>query len=264
MCGSLPLSLPPTTEPITPTTDVCRAAPSILRKRRPAVTSTVTTYKLPIPSATAAPPQPPRLLPPPPPYGLPPGITTEAFAGATNATFSVETPNAAVNCFKWVPASLHTNEPSGPTLSVDGGKTALPIVGCHFIAESGVVAVYKLKDTDNNFVNLNAFCRLITHYRAPRRGAFGEMFAPWSASKLIVPFEQHLYNNFIIPSAVYDELKHPLSTPDMKAKRYLQFFMGSSLHEIVRLLKVMQTFYQTTEALNLCLESFRRIGVKLD
>ena len=189
---TLPVSLPPTTEPITPTTDVCRAAPTILGKRRPAVTSTVTTYKLPIPSATAAPPQPPCLLPPPPPYGLPPGITAEAFAGATNATFSVETPKAAVNCCKWVPASLHTNEPSGPTLRVDRGKTTLPIVGCHFIAESGVVAVYKLKDTDNNFVNLNAFRRLITHYRAPLRGAFGEMFAPWSASKLIVPFERHL------------------------------------------------------------------------
>ena len=124
--------------------------------------------------------------------------------------------------------------------------------------------MYKLKDTDNNFVNLNAFRRLITHYRAPLRGDFGEMFAPWSASKLIVPFERHLYNNFIIPSAVYDEFKHPLSTPDMKAKWYLQFFMGSSLHEIVSLLNVMQTFYQTTEALKLCLESFRRIGVKLD
>ena len=69
---TLPVSLPPTTEPINPTTDVCRAAPTILRKRRPDVTSTVTTYKLPIPLATAAPPQPPRLLPPPPPYGLPP------------------------------------------------------------------------------------------------------------------------------------------------------------------------------------------------
>ena len=161
---TLPVSLPPTTKPITPTTDVCRAAPTILGKHHPAVTSTVTTYKLPIPSATAAPPQPPRLLPPPPPpYGLPPGITAEAFAGATNATFSVETPNAAVNCCEWVPASLHTNEPSGPTLRVDGGKTALPIVGYHFIAESGVVAVYKLKDTDNNFVNLNAFRRIITH-----------------------------------------------------------------------------------------------------
>ena len=67
---TLPVSLPPTTEPITPTADVCRAAPIILRKRRPAVTSTVTTYMVPIPSAAAAPPQPPHLLPPhllPPP-----------------------------------------------------------------------------------------------------------------------------------------------------------------------------------------------------
>ena len=58
---TLPVSLPPTT-------DVCRAAPSILRKRRPAVTSTTTSYKLPIPSVTAAHPHPP----PPPPCGLPP------------------------------------------------------------------------------------------------------------------------------------------------------------------------------------------------
>ena len=58
----LPVSLPPTT-------DVCRAAPNILRKRRPATTSTTTSYKLPIPSVTAA-----RPHPPPPPYGLPPGI----------------------------------------------------------------------------------------------------------------------------------------------------------------------------------------------
>ena len=63
---------------------------------------------------------------------------------------------------------------------------------------------------------------------------------------------------------MYDELNHPLSTPDMKAKRYLQFFMGSSLQEIVRLLNVMQKFYQTTDALKLCLESFKRCGVKLD
>ena len=256
---TLPVSLPPTTEPITPTTDVCRAAPNILGKRRPATTSTVTSYKLPIPSVTAAPPH-----PPPPPCGLPPGITAEGYAGATNATFSVETPNAVVNHCKWVPASLHTSEASGATLRVDGGKTSLPIVGCHFIAESGVVAVYKLKDTDNNFINLDAFRRLITHYRRELRGAFGGMFAPWSASKLIVPFERHLYNNFIIPSAVYDELKHPLSTPDMKAKRYLQFFMTSNLREIVGLLNVMQTFYQTTQALKLCLDTFRRVGVKLD
>ena len=260
---TLPLSLPPTTKPITPTTDVCREAPTILGKCRPAVTSTVTSYKLPIPSAAEAPPQPPRLLPPPPPYALPPGITAETLAAATNATFSVETPNA-VNCCEWVPASLHTNQPSGPTLRVDGGKTSIPIVGCHFISESGVLAVDKLKELDNNFVNLNAFRRIITHYRAALRGAFGEMFSPWSSSKLILPFERHLYDNFIIPSAVYDELKHPLSTPDMKAKRHLQFFMGSSLQEIVRLLNVMQTFYQTTDALKLCLESFRRIGVKLD
>ena len=260
---TLPLSLPPTTEPITPTTDDCQAAPAILGKRRPDVTSTVTSYKLPIPSAAAAPPQPPRLLPPPPPYGLPPGITAEALAAATNATFSVETLNA-VNCCEWVPASLHTNQPPGPTLRVDGGKTSMPIVSCHFIAESAVLAVYKLKELDNNFVNLNAFRRIITHYRSALRGAFGEMFSPWSSSKLIVPFECHLYNNFIIPSAVYDELKHPLSTPDMKAKRYLQFFRGSSLQEIVRLLNVMQTFYQTTDALKLCLEPFRRIVVKLD
>ena len=257
------MTLPPTTEPITPTTDVCRAAPAILRKLRTAVTSTVTSYKLPIPSAAAAPPQPPRLLPPPPPYGLPPGITAEALAAATNATFSVETPNA-VNCCEWVPASLHTNQLSGPTFRVDGGKTSMTIVSCHFIAESGMLALYKLKELDNNFVNLNAFRRIITHYRAALRGAFGEMFSPWSSSKLIVPFERHLYNNFIIPSAVYDELKQPLSTPDMKAKWYLQFFMCSSLQEIVRLLNVMQTFYQTTDALKLCLESFRPIGVKLD
>ena len=250
---TLPVSLPPTT-------DVCRAAPNILRKRGPAATSTTTSYKLPIPSVTAAPPHPP----PPPPCGLPPGITAEGFAGATNATFSVEAPNAVVNRCKWVPASLHTSEASGATLRLDGGKTTLPIVGCHFIAESGVVAVYKLKDTDNNFVNLDAFRRLITHHRKELLGAFGGMFAPWSASKLIIPFERHLHNNFIIPSAVYDELKHPLSTPDMKAKRYLQFFMISNLHDIVGLLNVMQTFYQTTQALKLCLDTFRRVGIKLD
>ena len=185
---TLPVSLPPTTEPITPTTDVCRAAPTILEKCRAAVTSTVTSYKLPIPSAAAAPPQPPRLLPPPPPYALPPCITAETLAAATNGTFSVETPNAVIFC-EWVPASLHTDQPSGPTLRVDGGKTSMPIVGCHFISESGVLAVYKLKELDNNFVNLKAFCRIITHYRAALRGAFGEMFSPWSSSKLIVPFE---------------------------------------------------------------------------
>ena len=203
---TLPVSLPPTT-------DVCRAAPNILRKRRPATTSTTTSYKLPIPSVTAARPHPP----PPPPCGLPPGITDEGFAGATNATFSVEAPNAVVNRCKWVPASLHTSEASGTTLRLDGGKTTLPIVGCQFITESGVVAVYKLKDTDNNFVNLDAFRQLITHHRKELLGAFGGMFAPWSTSKLIIPFERHLHNNFIIPSAVYDELKHPLNTPDMKA-----------------------------------------------
>ena len=74
---------------------------------------------------------------------------------ATNATFSGETPNP-VNFREWVPASLHTNQPLGPTLRVDGGKTSMPIVGCHFISESGVLAVYKLKELDNNFVNLNA------------------------------------------------------------------------------------------------------------
>ena len=247
---TLPVSLPPTT-------DVCRAAPNILRKRGPAATSTTTSYKLPIPSVTAAPPH-------PPPCGLPPGITAEGFAGATNARFSVEAPNAVVNRCKWVPASLHTSEASGATLRLDGGKTTLPIVGCHFIAESGVVAVYKLKDTDNNLVNLDAFRRLITHHRKELVGAFGGMFAPWSASKLIIPFERHLHNNFIIPSVVYDELKHPLSTPDMKAKRYLQFFKISNLHEIVGLLNVMQTFYQTTQALRLCLDTFRRLGIKLD
>ena len=78
----------------------------------------------------------------------------------------------------------------------------------------------------------------------------GEMFSPWSSSKLIVPFERHLYNNFIIPGALYDELNHPLSSPGMKDKRYLQFFIGSSLQEIVRLLNVMQKFYQTTDALS--------------
>ena len=250
---TLPVSLPPTT-------DVCRAAPNILRKRRSAATSTTTSYKLPIASVTAAPPH----RPPPPPCGLPPGITAEGFAGATNARFSVEAPNAVVNRCKWVPASLHTSEASGATLRLDGGKTTLPIVGCHFIAESGVVAVYKLKDTDNNFVNLDAFRRLITHHRKELLGAFGGMFAPWSASKLIIPFERHLHNNFIIPSAVYDELKHPLSTPDMKAKRYLNYFMISNLHEIVGLLNVMQTFYQTTQALWLCLDTFRRVRIKLD
>ena len=153
---------------------------------------------------------------------------------------------------------------SGATLRLGGGKTTLPIVGCHFIAESGVVAVYKLKDTDNNFVNLNAFHRLITHHRKDLLGAFGEMFAPWSASKLIIPFERHLHNNFIIPSAVYDELKHLLSTPDMKAKRYFKIFMISNLHQIVGLLNVMQTFYQTTQALWLCLDTFTRVGIKLD
>ena len=250
---TLPVSLPPTT-------DVCRAAPNILRKRRPAATSTTTSYKLPIPSVTAAPPHPP----PPPPCGLTPGITAEGFAGATNARFSVEVPNAVVNRCKWVPASLHTSEASGATLRLDGGKTTLPIVGCHFIAESGVVAVYKLKDTDNNSVNLDAFRRLITHHRKELLGAFSGMFAPWSASKLIIPFERHLHNNFIIPSAVYDELKHPLSTPDMKAKRYFKFFMISNLHEIIGLLNVMQTFYQTTQALWLCLDTFRRVRIKLD
>ena len=250
---TLPVSLPPTT-------DVCRAAPTILGKRRPAATSTTTSYKLPIASVTAAPPH----RPPPPPCGLPPGITAEGFAGATNARFSVEVPNAVVNRSKWVPASLHTSEASGATLRLGGGKTTLPIVGCHFIAESGVVAVYKLKDTDNNFVNLNAFRRLITHHRKDLLGAFGEMFAPWSASKLIIPFERHLHNNFIIPSAVYDELKHPLSTPDMKAKRYFKIFMISNLHQIVGLLNVMQTFYQTTQALWLCLDTFTRVGIKLD
>ena len=229
---TLPVSLPPTT-------DVCRAAPNILRKRRPAVTSTTTSYKLPIPSVTAAPPHP---RPPPP----------------------VEVPNAVVNRCKWVPASLHTSEASGATLHLDGGKTTLPIVGCHFIPESRVVAVYKLKDTDNNFVNLDAFRRLITHHRKELLGAFGGMFAPWSASKLIIPFERHLHNNCIIPSVVYDELKHPLSTPDTKAKRYLEFFMMSNLHEIVGLLNVMQTFYQTTQALWLCLDTFRRVRIKLD
>ena len=249
---TLPVSLPPTT-------DVCRAAPNILRKRRSAATSTTTSYKLPIASVTAAPPN-----RPPPPCGLPPGITAEGFAGATNARFSVEAPNAVVNRCKWVPASLHTSEASGATLRLDGGKTTLPIVGCHFIAESGVVAVYKLKDTDNNFVNLDAFRQLITHHRKELLGAFGGMFAPWSASKLIIPFERHLHNNFIIPSAVYDELKHPLSTPDMKAKRYLNYFMISNLHEIVGLLNVMQTFYQTTQALRLCLDTFRRVRITLD
>ena len=252
---TLPVSLPPTT-------DVCRAAPNILRKRRSAATSTTTSYKLPIASVTAAPPH-----RPPPPCGLPPGITAEGFAGATNARFSVEAPNAVVNRCKWVPASLHTSEASGATLRLDGGKTTLPIVGCHFIAESGVtgvVAVYKLKDTDNNFVNLDAFRQLITHHRKELLGAFGGMFAPWSASKLIIPFERHLHNNFIIPSAVYDELKHPLSTPDMKAKRYLNYFMISNLHEIVGLLNVMQTFYQTTQALRLCLDTFRRVRITLD
>ena len=96
---TLPVSLPPTTEPITPTTDVGRAAPTILGRRRPAITSTVTSYKLPIPSAAEAPP-------PPPPYALPPGFTTETLAAATNVTFSVETPNP-VNFCEWVPASLH-------------------------------------------------------------------------------------------------------------------------------------------------------------
>ena len=61
------------------------------------------------------------------------------------------------------------------------------------------------------------------------RSTFGEMFSPWSLSKLIVPFERHLYNNFINPGVVYDELKHPLNTPDMKFKRYVQFFMGLRL-----------------------------------
>ena len=55
---TLPVSLPPTT-------DVCRAAPTILGKCRPASTSTTTSYKLPIPSVTAAPPH----RPPPPPCG---------------------------------------------------------------------------------------------------------------------------------------------------------------------------------------------------
>ena len=188
---TLPVSLPPTT-------DVCRAAPNILRKRRPATTSTTTSYKLPIPSVTAARPHPP----PPPPCGLPPGITDEGFAGATNATFSFEAPNAVVNRCKWVPASLHTSEASGATLRLDGGKTTLPIVGCQFIAESGVVvAVYKLKDTDNNFVNLDAFRQLITHHRKELLGAFRGMFAPWSTSKLIIPFERHLHNNFIFKPA---------------------------------------------------------------
>ena len=41
----------------------------------------------------------------------PPGITTEGFAGATNAMFSVETPNAAVNCCKWVPAKTEARLP---------------------------------------------------------------------------------------------------------------------------------------------------------
>ena len=168
----------------------------------------------------------------------------EGFAGATNATFSFEAPNAVVNRCRWVPALLHTSEASGATLRLDGGKTTPPIVGCQFIAESGVVmAVYKLKDTDNNFVNLNAFRQLITHHRKKLLGAFGGMFAPWSTSKLIIPFERHLYNNFIIPSGVYDELKHPLSTPDMKAIRYLQFFMISNLHDIVRLLNVALSGY---------------------
>ena len=112
--------------------------------------------------------------------------------------------------------------------------------------------MYKLKDTDNNFVNLDAFRRLITHHRKELLGAFGGMFAPCSVSKLIIPFERHLHNNFIIPSA------------DMKAKRYLQFFMISNLHDIVGLLNVMQTFYQTTQALKLCLDTFRRVGIKLD
>ena len=221
----LPSSPPPTTQPINFTTVVRRAAPTILGKRRSSTTSTVTTYVLPIPSVAAA------AAPPPPPYGLPPGITFDKFAAATNATLSVQAPNP-VNHHEWVPSSLHTDQPSRPTLCVDGGRSSMPIVDCHFISES---AVYKRKDSDNNFINLDAFRRIITHYRAAMRSSFGEMFSPWSSSKLIVPFERHLYNNVINPGVVYDELKHPLNTPDMKVKCYVQFFMGSSLQEIVRL-----------------------------
>ena len=45
----LPASLPSTTQPITPATAVCQAAPTILGKRRSAATSTITSYVLPIP-----------------------------------------------------------------------------------------------------------------------------------------------------------------------------------------------------------------------
>ena len=48
-----------------------------------------------------------------------------------------------------------------------------------------------------------------------------------------------MYNNFVITSVVYDKSKHPLSTPEMKAQRYVRYFM-SSLFEIVRLMNFIQ------------------------